>query len=127
MAEILIRNGDTEAAAGELAAAIRDIFAVEPIRRVIGGQRTPGTRDLTGIVGICLALPGAVTATADIVARAQLGARLQRLIARVATVRKTTGATVLIDPGDGKPIPLEQASHEAILAALRAVEQRLKS
>ena len=32
-----------------------------------------------------------------------------------------------IEPGDGKHIPLEEASREAIIAAVHAIEQRLKS
>jgi hypothetical protein len=125
VAEIVVQGGDTEAAAAELAVAVRDIFDVELIRRV-GGGHTPGTRGPLEIAAVCLALPPAATAIVDIVARAQFGARLQRLIARVTTLRKTTRARVLIDLGDGKPIPLEEASREAIIAALRDVDQRLK-
>jgi hypothetical protein len=86
----------------------------------------PGTREALAITAIVLAMPSAVIGTADIVARAQLGQKLRRLIERVAALRKRTHASVLIDPGDGKHIPLEEASHEAILAALHHIEQRLK-
>ena len=127
MAEILIQGGDTEAAANELAAAIRDIFGVEPIRTAAATGPAPGTRGLVELGLIILALPPAAVGTADILARVRLGDRLQRLIAKLAPRRKTTRATVLIDPGDGKPIPLEEASREAIVAALHAIEQRLKT
>jgi hypothetical protein len=127
MAEILIRGGDTEATANELAAAIRDIFGVEPIRTVAGSGRTPDTRGLVEAALIILALPPAVHHTVDIAASAQLGDRLRRLTAKVAPLRKATRSSVLIDPGNGKHIPLEEASHEAIIAALHRVEQRLKT
>ncbi|HME27709.1 MAG TPA: hypothetical protein VKI44_41370 [Acetobacteraceae bacterium] len=127
MADILIRGGDTEATANELAAAIRDIFAVEPIRTVAGSGQTPGTRGLVEAALIILALPPAAHHAATIVAGAQLGERLRRLIAKVAALRKSTRSTVLIDPGDGKHIPLEEASHEAIVTALHRIEQRLKT
>jgi len=127
MVEILIRNGDTEAAADELAAALHDIFAVAPIRRVSTRGHTPGTRGLVELVLIALALPPAVVGTSDIAARMQFGQRLQRLIAKVAALRKTTHVTVLIDAGDGKQIPLEEAHREAIIAAVHAIEQRLKT
>jgi hypothetical protein len=126
MAEILIKGGDTDAAANELASALRDIFAIDPLRTTIASATAPGTRSMVELALICLALPPAAIGTADIVARMQLGQRLQRLIARVAALRKTNRASVLIDPGDGKPIPLEEASRDAIIAALQAVEQRLK-
>lgn len=41
MVEILIRGGDTETAANKLAAAVRDIFAVEPVRTVAGSGNAP--------------------------------------------------------------------------------------
>ena len=127
MVEILLRGGATEAAADDLAAALREIFAVEPIRRVRGHGQMPGTRGLVELALIALALPPAVVGTSDIAARMQFGERLRRLIAKVAALRKTTHVTVLIDAGDGKHIPLEEANREAILAAVHAIEQRLKT
>jgi hypothetical protein len=127
MAEILIQGGDTEAAANELAAAIQDIFAVEPLRSARLTGHTPGTRALLELAAIALALPPAVIGTADVVARSRLGERLRRLTAKAAPVRKTTRASIMIDPGDGKLIPLEEAKRDAILAALQAVEQKLRS
>jgi hypothetical protein len=44
MAEILIQGGETEAGANELAAAIQDIFAVEPLRTACSASHAPGTR-----------------------------------------------------------------------------------
>lgn len=127
MAEILIRGGDAEAAAKELAAAVQEILTVQPVRTDIGGAQAPNTRALMEIAAICLAFPPAVVGVADILARMQLGDRLRRLIAKAASLHKATRATILIDAGDGKPIPLEEARHDAILAALRACEQRLKA
>lgn len=125
MAEILIQGGDAEAAADALAAVIRDIFAAEPRRIGGGGTPTPDTRSLE-LAAIVLALPSAVIGTADLIARAQLGPRLRRLAAKAAALRQRTHATILIDPGDGKHIPLEEANHDQIVAALHRIEQHLK-
>jgi hypothetical protein len=127
MADILIRGGETEAAADQMEEAMHDIFACDPIRTSIAASHAPGTRDLAVLAAAVLAVPPAVISVADIMSRAHVGERLRRLAGKAAAVRKATHAAILIDPGDGKPIPLEQASHEAILAALHAVEQRLKS
>lgn len=127
MADILIRGGDTETAANELAAAVRDIFAIDPIRTAFVNGQSPDTRGLVELTAICLALPPAVIGTADILARMRLGDRLQRLISKAATLHKQTKATILIDLGDGKPIPLEHAKHDTILSALQELEHRLKS
>lgn len=75
---------------------------------------------------MALALPPAVIGTADVLARSRLADRLRRLTGRAASVRKTTRAAIMIDPGDGKLIPLEEAKRDAILAALQAVEQKLR-
>jgi hypothetical protein len=127
MADILVRGGETEVAANELAATIRDLFGVDPIATPIAASHAPGTRVVLELAAIALALPPALLGTADILSRSRLGDRMRRLIAKAASLRKTTRATIFIDPGDGKPIPLEEASRDAILAALHAVEQRLKS
>jgi hypothetical protein len=71
-------------------------------------------------------LPPAVIGTADLISRSSLQERLRRLTGKAAAVRKATRASILIDPGDGKPIPLEEANRDAILAALKAVEQKLR-
>jgi hypothetical protein len=127
MADILVRGGETESAASELAATIRDLFGVDPIATRIAASHAPGTRGGLELAAIALALPPALLDTADILSRSRLGERVRRLIAKAASLRKTTRADILIDPGDGKPIPLQEASRDAILAALHAVEQRLKS
>jgi hypothetical protein len=126
MPELLIQGGDANAAADELAAAVREIFGADPARS--GGSATPlpGARDALTIAAIVLTIPTTIVAAADIVSRAQLGQKLHRLIERVAALRKKTHSSVLIDPGDGKHIPLEEASREAILAALHRIEHRLK-
>jgi hypothetical protein len=127
MAEIQVGGDDSETTADELAAAIREIFTVEPVRRVIADRHTPGTRSGAEVMLIALALPPAVAATADIISKAELGQRVKRLIAKVAVLHKSTRARLLIDPGNGHPIPLEEASRQAIVTALRQVEQRLKT
>jgi hypothetical protein len=126
MAEILIQGGETEAAANELAAAIHDIFSVEPLRTTRTPSHTPGTRVVLELAAVALALPPAVIGTADLISRSSLQERLRRLTGKAAAVRKATRASILIDPGDGKPIPLEEANRDAILAALKAVEQKLR-
>ncbi len=126
MAEILIQGGETEAAANDLAASIHEIFSVEPLRSTRTASHTQGTRVVLELAAVALALPSAVIGTADLVARSNLQERLRRLIGKAAAVRKTTRASILIDPGDGKPIPLEEANRDAILAALKAVEQKLR-
>lgn len=37
------------------------------------------------------------------------------------------GAKVLIDSGDGRPVPLDKASKAAVHAAMTALEQRLRA
>jgi hypothetical protein len=127
VADILIKGGEMETAAQELAASIHEIFAVDPVRTAIAKQNPPNTRALVEIAAICLALPPAVIGTADIIARMHPGDRLQRLIAKAAALHKTTKSSILIDVGDGKPIPLEQAKHDTIVKALQELEQRLKA
>jgi hypothetical protein len=127
MVEILIRDGDTVAAAKELSSALREIVAVDPVQTTIANERRPDTRALLEVAAICLAFPPALIGAAGIVTRMKLGDRLQRLLSKATTVRKTTRANILIDLGHGKPVPLEEASRAAILTALQAVEQRLRS
>lgn len=126
MVEILIQNGDAATAANELARAVHEIFDIEPRRAGTTGQPRPGTRMLAEAALITLALPPAVLGTVDILKRVQLGDRLKRLGGKAEQVRKATGASIMIDPGDGKHIPLEQASHDLIVDALHALEKHLK-
>jgi hypothetical protein len=123
--DILIRGGDAETAAQETRAALREIFEVDTTQTVAGGERVSGARSLDLALFI-LSIPPAVDASANLIARARLGERLRRLIAKIEHTRKKTGAKLLIDPGDGKPLPLEEAKRETILAALEAFERHQK-
>jgi hypothetical protein len=125
VAEIRIEGDDAAVAANGIVAAIQEIFEIEPIRYDIRNGITPGSRALMETVALVIvALPPAITATQDLIVRTRLGERLQRFIARVSALRSRAG--ILIDPGDGTLIPLENASAEAIVQALNAVEQQLK-
>jgi hypothetical protein len=44
VADILIKGGEMETAAQELAASIHEIFAVDPVRTAIAKQNPPNTR-----------------------------------------------------------------------------------
>jgi hypothetical protein len=57
MREILIRGGETEPSAGDLASAIREIY---PPRTEIAASPTLGTRVILGLAAVALALPLAV-------------------------------------------------------------------
>jgi hypothetical protein len=126
MVNILIRSGDSEAAAGEVATAIAEIFGTEPARLPSPVQK-PVVRGMIEVALIVLALPPAMVGAADLVSRSRLRERLGALITRTNAISKTTKSSVLVDPGDGKYIPLEEASREAILAALADVEKMLKA
>jgi len=124
--DILIRGGDAETAARETRAALREIFEVDVTQTITGGERIQDARSLDLALFI-LSVPPALDSSLNLIARARLGERLRRLIAKIQHTSKTTGAKLLIDPGDGKPIPLEEAKRETILAALEAFEQRRKA
>ena len=126
MASILIRGGDSESAARDMSAAVGEVIGELPIRLEGGLAERPIVRGLIETALIVLALPPALVGSADIIARMRLQERLKALISKADQVSKTTKSSVLIDPGDGKHIPLEEASREAIVAALTAVEKRLK-
>ena len=121
----MIQGGDAEAAARAMHAAVREIFDTDLIQSVRGGER-PGTRS-PELVALVLTIPTAIIATADLIARARLGERWRRLIARAEKEEKATGARLLIDPGDGKPIPLHQANGDKIREALAALERQHKN
>jgi hypothetical protein len=123
---VLIRSGDSEAAAGEVASAIGEIFGTEPTRLPSPVQK-PVVRGMIEVALIVLALPPALIGTADLASRSRLRERLGALITRTNAISKTTKSSVLVDLGDGKHIPLEEASREAILAALGEVEKKLKA
>nr|WP_294565166.1 hypothetical protein [uncultured Rhodopila sp.] len=126
MADILIRGGNSEAAALEISAAIDEIFGERPTRMSDPRGQKVVTRGFVEAALIVLALPPAAVGTADLVSRVRLGERFGALIRKIAEVGKTTKSSVMIDPGNGKHIPLEEASRDAILAALAAMEEKLK-
>ncbi len=128
MADILIRGGDTEAAAREMRAVVHEIFDFDPLQTTRGGGNAPGMRSgMELAVMIALGLTPAIHAAKELAAHGKFGEQLRRLTGKAEAQHKATGATILIDPGDGKPIPLHQANREAILDALARLEQHLKS
>ena len=127
MAEILILGGDAEAAARDMGVALREIFGVEPWQTTRGaGEQAPGTRTLIEIA-VAIALGWAPATVAVKQVYSEVAERLHRLTAKAEAVEQETGASILIDPGDGKPIPLHQANRETIRTALERLEQHLKS
>jgi hypothetical protein len=129
VADIVIRGGDTELAVREMRAAAHEIFAFDPIPTTIGsGGHAAGTRSGVELaVMIALGLTPAIHAAKELAVHGKFGEQLRRLTRKAEAQRKATGATILIDPGDGKHIPLTEANRETILAALAHIEQRLKS
>ena len=126
MADILIRGGDADAAAREMRAAVHEIFGFDPMQTTRGSGHAPGTRSGIELAAmIALGLPPAILAAKEL--HAKLAEQLRRLTAKAEAQHHATGATVLIDPGDGKPIPLHEANRQTILDALVRVEQHLKS
>jgi hypothetical protein len=77
MREILIRGGETEPSAGDLASAIREIY---PPRTEIGASLRPSTRVIPEMASGALDLPPAVIGAADILSLAQLVERMRRII-----------------------------------------------
>lgn len=126
MVEILVRGGDAEAAASELEHAIREIFAVEPTR-IADSRQAPATRGLVEAALIVLALPSAIAHSREILADKELRRQLRDLITKAFSIRETTRAKVLIDPGDGKLIPLEEGKHDAIILSLQEIARNMKS
>ena len=121
MVDIIIRGGDVETAGQEVRDAIRDIFAVDSHPTPIGTSPSPGTRDPIAIAGLIVTIPITAVAVAD------GAARIRRLFDTAARQRRTTGARLLIDLGDGsKPHPIEEANREHVLAAIAALEQAHK-
>lgn len=126
MVEILIRGGDAERAAQAMRSAIREIFEFDPLATPVHARHTPGTRSgLELAVMIALGLTPAIQAAREL--HGAFAEHLRRLATKAEEQRKETGATLLIDFGDGKPIPLDQANRDAVLQALRELEQRRKT
>jgi len=125
MSSIRIGGGDTRAAAHELSVAIEEIFG-QKLDRVTTPPSQDEFRGIAETALIVLALPPALISSADIVARARVAERLGKLMERIKSIQARTKSSILIDPGNGKHIPLEEASRDAIIAALVKVERRLK-
>jgi len=125
MSSIRIGGGDTRAAAHELSVAIEEIFG-QKLDRVTTPPSQDEFRGIAETALIVVALPPALISSADIVARARVAERLGKLMERIKSIQARTKSSILIDPGNGKHIPLEEASRDAIIAALVKVERRLK-
>ena len=126
MADIVIQGGDAKAAAQAMSAALREIFETDPILSTID-TAIPGSARSLELLTIILTVPITAIAATDLLSRAQVGQRWRRLITRAEKESKTTSARLLIDLGDGKPIPLHQANREKISEALAALENRAKT
>ena len=127
MVEIIIQGDDRDSVAPEVKAAIHEIFGIEPLSTHRGGSATPGSRDFVTAALIALAIPPALTAGRDVVRQLDLSGRWNRFIGKAAAAAKDKKATILLDTGHGKPIPLHTASQEQIREALKALETHLKS
>jgi|HubBroStandDraft_1064217.scaffolds.fasta_scaffold727106_1 hypothetical protein len=79
MVEILVRGGDAEAAATQLARAVGEIFAVEPARSSIAPAES--MRGPVEVWTLILTIPPAILAMVDLAARLKLVERIDRLIA----------------------------------------------
>jgi hypothetical protein len=127
MVDILIQGDDQDIVARNMTAAIREIFGVDPLVSARGSEARPGTRVLVEAALLALGIPPAVHAAQQVSKSWELHERWSRLIGRAETAAKDKKATLLIDTGNGKPIPLHAANREQILEALKAIETHLKS
>src|SRR3984957_920228 len=109
MVEILIQGGDTETAAREMRAAIKEIFEVDPLETRRGDGQQPGTRFLAELA-IALAITPAIESSIRLFSQSGLHSRLARLLKKADEQAKKTGARFLIDTGAGKPIPANEAN-----------------
>jgi hypothetical protein len=124
MAEILIEGGDAEAAAQAMCAAVREIFETDPIRSIRGGS-TPGTRGLGDLAAvIAVGLPPAIFYSRRLVDDIRFAERWRRLTGRAAKEAKATRTRFLVDVGDGKHIPIEDAHPDKIREALTALQEK---
>ena len=124
MTEILIEGGDAEAAAQAICAAVREIFETDPIRSTRGGS-TPGTRGLADLAAvIAVGLPPAIVYGRKLVDDLRFSERWGRFAGRAAKEAKTTGARFLVDLGDGKHIPIEDAHPDKVREALTALQEK---
>jgi hypothetical protein len=125
MADILIRGGNAEAAAKAMCAAVSEIFETEPIQSTVGGS-LPDMRGLWEVAAVIVGIPPGIYYGRKIVEDGILG-RWRRLIARAEKEEKATGARLMIDVGDSKPIPLHQANYDKIQEALVEFEKHWRN
>ena len=125
MFQIVVSGGDCRAAVDQMTTALREIFNIEAKEIAVPNQQGSPNRNLD-LLAIALTIPSAAIATADILERSRLGERLARLIRRAEEQAKKTGARLLIDVGDGRPIPIEQARRDEIQSAIQALRHRRK-
>ena len=123
MVDILVQGGDAASAAATMCAAVREIFEADPIQSTISNA-VSGRRGLAELGLIILAIPPGVVYAKKMVDDFRLRERWRRLIDRAEQEEKATGARVLIDPGDGKPIPLHKANGDKIREALTAFQEK---
>jgi hypothetical protein len=123
MVDILVQGGDAKAAAQAMRAAVREVFGTDPIQSATTNAM-PGTRTLAELGLIILAIPPGVVYAKKMVDDLHLRERWRRLIARAEQEEKATGARLMIDPGDGKPIPLHKANRDKIREALDALQEK---
>ena len=126
MVEILIQGDDAKTVADDMRAAFREIFEVDPLVSARGGGGTAGTRTGLEPYILALAIPPAVVYTQNLAKQLDLSGRWNRLMTKGDALGKDKSATILIDTGKGKPIPLHLANREQIMAALKALETQLK-
>ena len=125
MVNILIQGGNGETAARDVSAAIHEIFGFQP-SRIGGASQGVRIRGAVEAALIVLAVPPAIIAMTDIAQRSRFMELIGSLIARASKTKEKTRSSILIDLGDGRHVPLDEASHGAIVAALTEMETRLK-
>jgi hypothetical protein len=125
MADILIQGGDAEAAAKAMRDAVREIFEIDPIQSTVG-RGVPGTR-IVDAATVILAIPPGIFYANKLLEELHFSERWRRLTARAEKEAKATSAQLMIDVGDGKPIPFAEASPEIVLQALTALQEKPRS
>lgn len=97
-------EAEAGAAADVLAELVEREFGRAPERRVEAGARREGERDLaTGlaVLGVVLALPGAIKEGLDVAERLGLLERIRRLIGVAREEKRERGVVVRIETRDG--------------------------
>ena len=97
MADILIRGGDSDTAAHEMRAAVREIFGFDPLQTTRGSSNAPGTRsgvELAAMIALGLA---ARQSAGDPSALAQQVVSLQSQIGTMQQERAREKAMAFVD------------------------------